>query len=136
VASTALNVFHLSGFNAIANKADGPLRSRVEDVRTSRAAMLSLDLPPAADDGDSFIAHADAATDWLGRVRKHCQVSHEAAATAALTDLGLDLSRVGLDELRTGQELALVSLRFADARDGLMTERSVKISAGLTRLRH
>ena len=84
VATQALNVFYLSGFNGVAHKSDEPrpyavILSRhapehpilviaeyylasfldqpswIEDIRPFRGVMLSIDLPPAAGDIGRFL---------------------------------------------------------------------------------
>src|SRR6187455_2517618 len=99
VATSALNVFYLTGFNAIAHKSDEPrpyavLLSRhtpehpvlvvadyylatflaqptwVGDIRPFRAVMMPLDLPPQRSDIERFIPRG-AAGAWLESARRH-----------------------------------------------------------------
>src|SRR5262245_12284669 len=100
VASLPYNVFYLTGFNAIAHKADEPrpyavILSRhvperpilvvadyylatflkqpswVEDIRPFRAVMMPLDLAPSKADIDRFIPRSGAHASWIERSRQH-----------------------------------------------------------------
>src|SRR5437870_9051670 len=126
VATAPLNVFYLTGFNAIAHKSDEPrpyavILSRhapahpilvvadyylatflkqptwVEDIRPFRAVMMPLDLPPQRSDIDRFIPH-DAAAPWLSRARKSYTFDMTSAVRGALADLKLDRGRVAFDD--------------------------------------
>src|SRR5256885_9994504 len=99
VATLPYNVFYLTGFNAIAHKADEPrpyavILSRhaperpilvvadyylatflkqptwVEDVRPFRAVMMPLDLPATRGDIERFIPRDGADVPWVQRSRK------------------------------------------------------------------
>ena len=158
VATTANNVFYLSGFNGIAHKSDEPrpyavLLSRqapnepvlivadyyigtlaasptwIEDQRSFRAVMLPLDLPASPDDLDRFIPAGALDQPWLAGIRSHYADSIGQACCAALRDLGVERGRVGFDDLRFGYTLALDKMTVADGYDSLMYARSVKTPA-------
>jgi len=160
VATTALNVFYLAGFNAIAHKSDEPrpyavVLSRhapeqaaivladyylasylaeprwIEDVRPFRAVMMPLDLPPKRSDIDRFIPR-DA--NGFERARKNYVFDMGTALKGALRDLKLERGRVAFDDLAVGQRLALDGLQVADAYDALMFARAVKTKTELALL--
>src|SRR5688572_18419566 len=136
VASGALNVFYLSGFNGIAHKADEPrpyalALSRhapehpilvvadyylgtflsqptwVEDIRPFRAVMMPLDRPPERRDIDRFIPAAGKDVEWMRRSREHYAFDMTSALRGALAELRLERGRVGFDDLALGQRLEL-----------------------------
>jgi len=160
VATSAQNVFYLTGFNAIAHKSDEPrpyavMLSRhapehpvmvvadyylatflaqptwVEDVRPFRAVMMPLDLPPRRADIDRFIPRTGSGVGWIERARKSYAFDMSAALCAALQDLGLDHGRVAFDEPGFGLRLGLDAIEVADGYDALMFARSVKTEAEL-----
>lgn len=164
VASTALNTFYLCGLNAIAHKADEPrpyavLLSRhrpehpvlvvadyylgsvmahpswIEDVRSFRAVMLPLDLPPRRDDVDRFIPYTDHSPAWLDGMRASYAEGIGEALRQALEDLGLDKACVAFDELSLAHKLGLEGAQIRDAYDPLMYARSVKTPQELELLR-
>jgi Xaa-Pro aminopeptidase len=158
VASTALNVYYLTGFNGIAHKSDEPrpyaviLARRapahpvlvvadyylatflaqptwVEDIRPFRAVMMPLDLPPARTDIDRFIPGAAAGIAWIERARAAYAFDMGAAVRRALGDLGLARARIGFDDPGFGMRLALEGAEIADGYDALMHARAVKTEA-------
>ncbi|MGH8632335.1 MAG: aminopeptidase P family N-terminal domain-containing protein, partial [Burkholderiales bacterium] len=136
VATSAQNVFYLTGFNAIAHKSDEPrpyavMLSRhapehpilvvadyylatfltqptwVEDVRPFRAGMMPLDLPPKRTDIDRFIPLSGAGVAWLERARRNYAYDMTTAMRGALKDLGLARGRVAFDDTAFGMRLGL-----------------------------
>lgn len=155
VASSPYNVFYLTGFNAIAHKADEPrpyavILSRqapqhpimviadyylgsllrqptwIEDVRPFRAVMMPLDLPPAPTDIDRFVPQEGAGIPWVDRARQCYRYDFRSALRDALTDLGLDRGRVAFDDMGLGFRLDLDEVDVADGYDPLMFARAVK----------
>src|ERR1700720_2960221 len=133
VATAPWNVFYLSGFNAIAHKADEPrpyavILSRhapehpimamadyylgtflkqptwVEDLRPFRAVMMPLDLPAKRSDIDRFIPRNGSAP-WIANARATYAFDMASAVRGALTDLKLDNGRVGFDDMGFGFRL-------------------------------
>src|SRR5262245_37426452 len=118
VATLPYNVFYLTGFNAIAHKADEPrpyaiVLSRhepergilvvadyyvatflkqptwIEDIRPFRAVMMPLDLAPSATDIDRFIPQSAVAVPWIERARRNYAFAMATAVRGALKDLRL-----------------------------------------------
>jgi Xaa-Pro aminopeptidase len=155
VATTAQNVFYLTGFNAIAHKSDEPrpyavLLSRhapehpilvvadyylatflaqptwVADIRPFRAVMMPLDLPPQRSDIERFIPKSGAGAAWLEGARRHYAYDMGSVLRAALAELGLARGRVAFDDPALGMRLALDGVEIADGYDALMYARAVK----------
>src|SRR3954454_6400035 len=134
VATLPYNVFYLTGFNAIAHKADEPrpdavILSRhaperpilvvadyylatflkqptwVEDVRPFRAVMMPLDLPATRADIDRFIPSGHADVPWLERSRRSYAFDMGSAVRGALAALKLDGGRVAFDDMGVGFRL-------------------------------
>ena len=155
VATSALNVFYLSGFNGIAHKSDEPrpyaiILSRhqpehpvavvadyyltpfllqpgwIEDVRPFRAVMMALDLPPRREDIDRFIAEKDLGTERVERARRCYAFEMGTAVRAAIEDLGLTNRRVAFDDMGFGLRLGLENVEVADGYDSMMFARAVK----------
>ncbi len=164
VATGGLNVFYLSGLNGIAHKSDEPrpyavVLSRhapqdavlvvadyylgsvaqqptwIRDVRSFRAVMLPLDLPPRDGDMDRFVPATARDLPWLPRARETYASGIGEACRRALADLSLDRARVAFDDLRFGRQLGLDALQVADGYDPLMYARAVKTPAELNLLR-
>jgi Xaa-Pro aminopeptidase len=160
VATLPYNVFYLTGFNAIAHKADEPrpyavILSRhapersilvvadyylatflkqptwVEDVRPFRAVMMPLDLPPRKEDIDRFIPADGARTAWVERARKSYTFDMGTAVRGALRDLKLDRGRVAFDDMGAGFRLGVEGMQVVDGYDPLMFARAVKTLAEL-----
>jgi len=160
VATTAQNVFYLTGFNAIAHKSDEPrpyavLLSRhapeqpvmvladyylatfrasgswIEDLRPFRAVMMPFDLPPNRSDIERFIP--DGAAGFEG-ARKYYAFDMASALRGALKDLKLDRGRVAFDDPGFGMRLALDGIELTDGYDALMYARAVKTPAELRQL--
>jgi len=160
VATTAQNVFYLTGFNAIAHKSDEPrpyavLLSRhaperpilviadyylatflsqptwVEDIRPFRAVMMPLDLAPARADIDRFIPPGGSELAWLQRARENYAYDMTAALRGALSDLGLSRGRVAFDDPGFGMRLGLDGIEIADGYDAMMYARAVKTGTEL-----
>ncbi len=160
VATTPLNVFYLTGFNAIAHKSDEPrpyavLLSRhapdapilvvadyylatflvqptwVEDVRPFRAVMMPLDLPAQPTDIDRFIPPSAAGIEWVERARRSYTYDMTTAVVGALRDLRLGRGRVAFDDLAFGFRLGLERAEVVDGYDALMFARAVKTATEL-----
>ncbi|MBI1942702.1 MAG: M24 family metallopeptidase [Betaproteobacteria bacterium] len=160
VATGALNVFYLSGFNAIAHKSDEPrpyavMLSRhapehpilvvadyylatflaqptwIADIRPFRAVMMPLDLPPKRTDIERFIPASGAGVPWLDDARRHYGFDMGAVLRAALADVGLARGRVAFDDLALGMRLGLARIEPVDGYDALMYARAVKTAAEL-----
>ena len=160
VASLPYNVFYLTGFNAIAHKADEPrpyalVLSRhapdrpilvvadyylatflkqptwVEDVRPFRAVMMPIDLPPARADIDRFIPSGCADVPWIERSRRSYAFDMGSAVRVALKDLKLDRGRVAFDDMGAGFRLGVEGMQVVDGYDPLMFARAVKTPAEL-----
>jgi Xaa-Pro aminopeptidase len=160
VATTAQNVFYLTGFNAIAHKSDEPrpyavLLSRhapehaimvvadyylatflaqptwVEDLRPFRAVMMPLDLPPARTDIGRFIPGRGVGVAWLERARQNYAFDMGTALRGALQDLKLDHGRVAFDDPGFGVRLGIDTVAVADGYDAFMFARAVKTEAEL-----
>jgi Xaa-Pro aminopeptidase len=161
VASGALNVFYLSGFNGIAHKADEPrpyavVLSRhapehpvlviadyylasflgqpswVRDVRPFRAVMMPLDRPAQREDIDRFIPSSARGSSAIQSARERYAFDMTSALRGAMADLGLERGRIGFDDLALGQRLGADAV---DAYDALMFARAVKTPAELDLLR-
>jgi Xaa-Pro aminopeptidase len=159
VATAPWNVFYLSGFNAIAHKADEPrpyavILSRhaperpvmvmadyylgtflkqptwVEDLRPFRAVMMPLDLPAKRSDIDRFIPQ-DAAAPWLANARATYVFDMAGAVRGALADLKLDKGRVAFDDMGFGFRLNVEGMTVVDGYDPLMFARAVKTETEL-----
>ena len=155
VASTPYNVYYLSGFSGIAHKSDEPrpyavvisrhapdnpvllladyyvssLMSQptwITDVRSFRAVMLPLDIPPAKNDIDRFISAGSGANGWVQNVRNNFSNSISAACRGALADLGLSQGRVAFDDMRFGFQLGMDDVEVVDGYDPMMYARAVK----------
>jgi Xaa-Pro aminopeptidase len=155
VATSAQNVYYLTGFNAIAHKSDEPrpyafLLSRhapehpvmviadyylatflaqpgwVEDLRPFRAVMMPLDVPPSMGDIDRFIPRSGSGSKGFERARKNYAFDMAAALRGALKDLKLERGRVAFDDLGFGMRLGLEAIDIADGYDALMYARAVK----------
>src|SRR5712691_2284953 len=160
VATGPLNVFYLTGFNAIAHKSDEPrpyavILSRhapahpilvvadyylatflkqptwVEDIRPFRAVMMPLDLPPTRADIDRFIPQGGADVPWIERSRRSYAFDMSAAVRGALQDLKLDGGRVAFDDMGAGLRLGVEGMQVADGYDPLMFARAVKTDTEL-----
>jgi Xaa-Pro aminopeptidase len=160
VATLPLNVFYLTGFNAIAHKADEPrpyavMLSRhvperpilvvadyylatflkqptwVEDIRPFRAVMMPLDLAPSPTDIDRFIPRSGAHVPWIDRARRHYAFDMAAAMRAALRELRLDGGRVAWDDVGAGLRLGVEGIEVVDGYDPLMFARAVKTETEL-----
>lgn len=160
VASLPYNVFYLTGFNAIAHKADEPrpyalVLSRhvpqrpvlvvadyylatflkqptwVEDVRPFRAVMMPLDLAPKREDIDRFIPAGSADVDWIRSARRSYAFDMGGALRGALKDLKLDGGRVAFDDMGFGLRLGVEGMEVVDGYDPLMFARAVKTDTEL-----
>ncbi len=161
VVSSALNVFYLCGFNAIAHKADEPrpyalVLSRhapeqpilvvadyylgtflaqptwVEDIRPFRAVMMPLDRAPQGADIDRFIPAQGRELDVMRRARERFAFDMRTALRGALSELMLAGGRTGFDDLALARSLGVEGL---DAYDALMYARAVKTPAEIELLR-
>jgi Xaa-Pro dipeptidase len=161
VLSTPLNVFYLSGFNAIAHKADEPrpyavLLSRhapehpilvladyylatllvqpswVRDIRPFRAVMMPLDREPQRDDIDRFIPREARELEWMRNARSRYAYDMRTALRDALAELRLEHAKIGFDDLALARRLELEGI---DAYDTLMFARAVKTPAEIGLLR-
>ena len=164
VASTANNVFYLSGFNGIAHKSDEPrpyavALSRhapdhpvlvvadyylgsivaqptwIEDVRSFRAVMMPLDLASDPGDVDRFIPAEGEGLAWMSGARRHYARDLGSALRGALADLGLATGRVAFDDLGLGHRLGLDAVEIADGYDTFMGARAIKTPTELSLLR-
>jgi Xaa-Pro aminopeptidase len=158
VATTAQNVFYLTGFNAIAHKSDEPrpyavLLSRrapehpilvvadyylatflaqptwVDDIRPFRAVMMPLDLPPQRSDIERFIPKSGAGVDWLEGARRNYAFDMGTVIRGALAELAR--GRIAFDDVAFGMRLGLEDVELADGYDALMFARAVKTPAEL-----
>lgn len=164
VVSTPLNIFYLSGFNAIAHKADEPRPyalvfsrhapdhpivvladyylatflsqpSWVRDIRPFRAVMMPLDRAPRREDIDRFIPREARELDWVRNARSRYAFDMSSALRNALAELGLERGRIGFDDLALGLRLRLEHAVAADAYDALMFARAVKTPTEIELLR-
>ena len=164
VVSTPYNVYYLSGFSGIAHKSDEPrpyavvisrhapdnpvllladyyvssLMSQptwITDVRSFRAVMLPLDIPPAKNDIDRFISAGSGANGWVQNVRNNFSNSISAACRGALADLGLSQGRVAFDDMRFGFQLGMDDVEVVDGYDPMMYARAVKTEHEITMLK-
>ena len=164
VVSMPNNVYYLSGFSGIAHKSDEPrpyavvisrhapdqpvllladyyvssLMSQptwIADIRSFRAVMLPLDLPPAENDIDRFISPASGKNGWAQSVRHNFSDSMSAACRGALADLGLSRGRVAFDDMRFGFQLGLDGVEVVDGYDPMMYARAVKTEHEVTMLK-
>jgi Xaa-Pro dipeptidase len=160
VATLPYNVFYLTGFNAVAHKADEPrpyafVLSRhapdrpvlivadyylatflkqptwVEDVRPFRAVMMPLDLPPSKADIDRFIPSDSANVPWVQRARQSYTFDMGSVLRGALRDLKLDKGRVAFDDMGSGLRLGVEGMQVVDGYDPLMFARAVKTETEL-----
>lgn len=164
VASSMYNVFYLSGFNAMAHKADEPrpvaiVISRrepehpillladyylsyflhqptwVEDIRPYRGVMLPLDIPVEPSAIDRFIPEFGREVGWMKHARRSYGVNLIGACRGALHDLGLDRGRVGFDDLRLANLVMASGIEVVDAYGALMFIRQVKTDTEVRLLR-
>jgi len=160
VATLPYNVFYLTGFNAVAHKADEPrpyafVLSRhapdrpvlivadyylatflkqptwVEDVRPFRAVMMPLDLPPSKVDIDRFIPSDSANVPWVQRARQSYAFDMGSVLRGALRDLKLHKGRVAFDDMGTGLRFGVEGMQVVDGYDPLMFARAVKTETEL-----
>jgi Xaa-Pro aminopeptidase len=160
VATLPYNVFYLTGFNAIAHKADEPrpyafVLSRhapdrpilviadyylgsflkqptwVEDIRPFRAVMMPLDLPAKRGDIDRFIPTGGSDIAWVERSRRSYAFDMGSALRGALKDLKLDGGRVAFDDMGAGFRLGVEGMQVVDGYDALMFARAVKTETEL-----
>jgi Xaa-Pro aminopeptidase len=160
VATLPYNVFYLTGFNAIAHKADEPrpyaiILSRhaperpilvvadyylatflkqptwVEDIRPFRAVMMPLDLAASKTDIDRFIPLSGAQAPWIKHARRHYAFDMARAMRSALQELRLDGGRIAWDDVGAGLRLGVEGMQVVDGYDALMFARSVKSDAEL-----
>ncbi len=158
VVTQPLNVFYLSSFNGVAHKSDEPrpyavVLSRhapehpilviaeyylasfldqpswIEDIRPFRGVMLSIDLPPAAEDVGRFLPARAQGVGWAEAARDRYAFGMNDAVQGALRDLGLEDGRVAFDDMGFGVRLGLDGLQVADGYDPLMYARAVKTEA-------
>ena len=161
VATSSLNVFYLSAFNAIAHKSDEPrphaiILSRnsperpvavladyyvapffsqpswVEDVRPFRAVMMGLDLAPEPQDIERFIPDRDKGMERVDHARQRYAYDMGSAIRDAIKDLGLAGKRIAFDDVGFGLRLGLERVEVADGYDPIMFARAVKTQAELT----
>jgi Xaa-Pro dipeptidase len=161
VVSSPLNVFYLSGFNAIAHKADEPrpyalVLSRhapehpilvvadyylgtflvqptwIEDIRPFRAVMMPLDRAPQRQDIDRFIPAQGRKLEWVRQARERYSFDMRAALQGAIAELKLERGRTGFDDLALAKTLGMEAV---EAYDALMYARAVKTEAEVTLLR-
>ncbi len=158
VVTQPLNVFYLSSFNGVAQKSDEPrpyavILSRrapdhpilviaeyylasfldqpswIQDIRPFRGVMLSIDVPPAAEDVDRFLPERARGVGWAEAARERYATDMNDAVRGALRELGLEGARVGFDDVGFGLRLDLEGLEVADGYDALMYARAVKTAA-------
>jgi Xaa-Pro dipeptidase len=158
VATSAQNLYYLTGFNAIAHKSDEPRPyavvlsrhepehpvlvvadyylatvlsrpERVQDVRPFRAVMMPLDRPPSPRDIDLFIPGEGESS--FERARHHYAFDMGAALLGALRDLGLEGRRVAFDDPGFAMRMGMEAGRIEDGYDALMFARAVKTAAEL-----
>ena len=158
VVTQPLNIFYLSSFNGVAQKSDEPrpyavVLSRhapehpilviaeyylasfldqpswIEDIRPVRGVMLSIDVPPAAEDIDRFVPAKGRGVAWVEAARERYAYDMNEAVRGALVELGLQKARVGFDDMGFGVRLGLEGLEVADGYDALMYARAVKTAA-------
>ena len=163
VASTALNVYYLSGLNGIAHKSDEPrpyavVISRhtpdaaalvvddcylgaltmqatwIQDIRAFRGVMLPLDRAPQDNDIDRFIPAKGYDLPWIRGARESYAANMADACRRALSDLNLS-GRVAFDDMRFGYQLGIDGLEVVDGYDPLMYARAVKTPFELDLLR-
>jgi Xaa-Pro aminopeptidase len=164
VLSTPLNIFYLSGFNAIAHKADEPrpyavVLSRhapehpilvladyylatllfqptwVRDIRPFRAVMMPLDREPQHHDIDRFIPREARELEWMRNARSRYAYDMRSALRGALAELRLERAKIGFDDLALGHRIAPEHAVVLDAYDALMFARSVKTPVEIGLLR-
>lgn len=164
VASSMYDVFYLTGFNAMAHKADEPrpvalVMSRrepehpillvadyylshflhqptwVEDIRPYGGVMLPLDIPVGPSAIDWFIPEFGREVGWVQQARRLYGANLIEGCTAALRDLGLLRGRVGFDDLRLASVLAVRGMEAVDAYGPLMFVRQVKTEEEVRLLR-
>ncbi|MDJ0946814.1 MAG: M24 family metallopeptidase [Kiloniellales bacterium] len=158
VATQPLNVFYLSSFNGVAHKSDEPrpyavILSRhapehpilviaeyylasfldqpswIEDIRPFRGVMLSIDVPPAAEDISRFLPARAQGIGWAEAARDRYAFDMNDAVRGALGELGLERGRVAFNDMGFGVRLGLDGLEVADGYDALMYARAVKTAA-------
>lgn len=163
VATLPYNVYYLTGFNAVAHKADEPrpyavILSRhapqhpilvvadyylgtflkqptwVEDIRPYRAVMMPLDVPPQRSDVDRFIPQGGFGVPWVERARKSYGFDMGSLLKGAIKDLQLDRANVAFDDVGFGLRLAMEGMTVTDGYDPLMYARAVKTAAEMEML--
>jgi len=164
VASSVHNVFYLTGLNSTAYKADelrqfAMVISRrepehpvflmpdqyltyflhqptwVEDIRPYRGDMLPLDIPVEPSAIDRFIPEFAREVGWVNHARRRYAENLIEACRGAMHDLGLNRGRIGFDDLRLANLLAVPELEVADAYSPLMFVRQVKTAEEVKLLR-
>ena len=155
VVSSPYNTYYLSGFKGIAHKSDEPrpysvVFSRhqpdhpvllvadyyvgslinqptwIEDIRSFRAVMLPLDLPPQDSDLERFLPKGIDGVPWGESLRSHYSDNIAQSCREAMTDLDLASGRVAFDDLRFGQQLGMEGVEVLDGYDPMMYARCVK----------
>jgi Xaa-Pro aminopeptidase len=162
VVSSALNMYYLTGFAAIAHKSDEPrpfafVLSRhspqapiavvadyylstmlaqpswVQDIRSYRAVMMPLDLPAQENDVDRFIPSEFES--HTSRLRQTHESSLASGCLRALKDLKVETKTIAFDDHRFGQQVVGETATIADAYDCMMFARSVKTPFEIDRLK-
>ena len=155
VVSSPYNTYYLSGFKGIAHKSDEPrpylvVFSRhqpdhpvllvadyyvgslinqptwIEDIRSFRAVMLPLDLPPQPGDLERFLPKGIEGVPWGENLRSHYSDNIAQSCREAMNDLHLASGRVAFDDLRFGQQLGMEGVELLDGYDPMMYARCVK----------
>ncbi|MFN0038895.1 MAG: M24 family metallopeptidase [Burkholderiales bacterium] len=162
VATSALDMYYLSGFAGIAHKADEPRPYAVivschnpehpiavvadyyistmlaqpnwiEDIRSFRSVMIPMDIAASPNDIDRFIPREFA--QHTNRLRATHAHSLTAACQQALRDLKVADKTVAFDELRFGHQIMADQAMAVDAYDAFMFARAVKTPFEISKLK-
>jgi Xaa-Pro aminopeptidase len=109
--------------------------SWIEDVRPYATLLLPFDIPLGDSPLDRFIPSAQRQTEWATQARARYAPSLAAGVRQAMQDLGLARGRVGFDDLRLANALALPEIEVMDAYGTLKYVRQVKTADELALLR-
>jgi Xaa-Pro dipeptidase len=107
-------------------------QSWIDDVRPYATLLLPFDVPHGASPLDRFLPVAERNADWAHRARAAYAPNLVTAIASALKDLKLTRKRVGFDDLRLAQALAMPLI---DAYGLMKFVRQVKTNEELRLLR-
>jgi Xaa-Pro aminopeptidase len=109
--------------------------SWITDIRPYATLLLPFDVPVGPAPLDRFIPAAERGNEWAKEARARYAPSLLEGVRGAIRDLGLEQGRVGFDDLRMAQSVAMPAMEVVDAYGALKFVRQVKTDAELQLLR-